>query len=685
VDPVLKGPSGSKAATKLLGWLAWARRPLKWNEIQGAFGIDLNVHEYDEEQRILCSPKDIIGPLIEVHSSGSIMFFHSSLRRYSILEAPMRHKQWSYKQILQSLSQTLLTIEDRFLIDEDYITTDADEITRLCLGYFNLRCLNPEITEEDINAFAMKGSYAFLDYAVQHWMDHLEKWVAQPPSAESIAQMSVFLGKFPKRYELKAALQLRELMSRTKRLSPFSTYPFVCKLVSAIYTWKQGGYLIEAANQVSLSLMEMVFRVRRVLEHMATSSARDGALRKRLLNLYGPRIYKCDRLDCMFFHEGFLNKQHRDQHVTNHQKPFLCAHSGCPFMTLGFVSAERLDQHISRYHNHANVGQDSSNLKYAASVMSSYPPSISSRDYGSTQLGNDSLEERFSATEELVALLANDDVLMPLYPVALQSKRIGAERFKKKFRRLLKIYSTDLMKETQDASRILSAQLVRAHARHAAAALCARYDPTVKEKGELSPKTAKQPSTKMEKSLRELKLSNQADSMLSPLPQPSSSASELHKPVSDDDTYSDPDSVVSSDSDPDSESEEHGQGINVRTFAQAKTFMVSSQAFEKLRNEFRLFAHGLHPSPEALIERGQQGDPHGTFVTDTTSPAEQVEMETESRYVGPIWDLVTFLTRILFSLCCWSVINMLFRPRTGHERITWICVSCIPSLKIVLY
>lgn len=65
----------------LFGWLACAKRPLKWHEIQGAKSLDLENQKVDMKMKgFVCDAKEICGSLIEDHQDGSIKFIHITAR-----------------------------------------------------------------------------------------------------------------------------------------------------------------------------------------------------------------------------------------------------------------------------------------------------------------------------------------------------------------------------------------------------------------------------------------------------------------------------------------------------------------------------------------------------------------------------------------------------------------------------
>lgn len=57
-----------QAASKILGWVTCAARPLRWREIQSIFCIDVesSTVEY-EENRLRISCKKLCGSLVDVH------------------------------------------------------------------------------------------------------------------------------------------------------------------------------------------------------------------------------------------------------------------------------------------------------------------------------------------------------------------------------------------------------------------------------------------------------------------------------------------------------------------------------------------------------------------------------------------------------------------------------------------
>lgn len=65
---------------QVFGWVVYAKRPLRWREIQGAISTDLNQQDVDYNRKILESPKALFASLIEIRSDGTVELIHATAR-----------------------------------------------------------------------------------------------------------------------------------------------------------------------------------------------------------------------------------------------------------------------------------------------------------------------------------------------------------------------------------------------------------------------------------------------------------------------------------------------------------------------------------------------------------------------------------------------------------------------------
>lgn len=73
------------AAKRLLSWLVYAIRPLRWHEIQGAASYDPEDHSFDfEEGKFLKGPKKLCGSLVTIHEDAEVRLVHLTAKLYVI-------------------------------------------------------------------------------------------------------------------------------------------------------------------------------------------------------------------------------------------------------------------------------------------------------------------------------------------------------------------------------------------------------------------------------------------------------------------------------------------------------------------------------------------------------------------------------------------------------------------------
>jgi hypothetical protein len=85
VNRIFNNPSVApqRTAKKLIGWISFAKRPLKWHEIQGATSIDVERSIVNFRGRQLPDDvRDICGSLVEILPGDRVQLVHPTARRY---------------------------------------------------------------------------------------------------------------------------------------------------------------------------------------------------------------------------------------------------------------------------------------------------------------------------------------------------------------------------------------------------------------------------------------------------------------------------------------------------------------------------------------------------------------------------------------------------------------------------
>ena len=88
-------------------------------------------------------------------------------------------------------------------------------------------------------------------------------------------------------------------------------------------------------------------RIRSVIERLLDKCESNNINEKLFREFYGMNRFKCPRIWCYGFTEGFDKLLARDEHVKRHDRPFSCIDKGCPFYKLGFETEAQLNRHVS--------------------------------------------------------------------------------------------------------------------------------------------------------------------------------------------------------------------------------------------------------------------------------------------------------------------------------------------------
>ena len=221
----------------------------------------------------------------------------------------------------------------------------------LCLQYLILDCFDPEISADRTKKLLMEGYYAFQDYAVLHWVDHLDGLIPLLPLQDP--GDSDILGSVIKDfYEACGAAEAgredisKELRERCKLIQDTEYCEHLLLLLG--YTRKSRS-LNEDLTALG-DLGKVVSSNRAILEDLHSTNSLAPEARDKLKQYYGPKWNKCPRHACFYFHEGFPDAVRRDNHVSRHEKPFCCTETSCPRIYFGFSTEKELKRHMATTH-----------------------------------------------------------------------------------------------------------------------------------------------------------------------------------------------------------------------------------------------------------------------------------------------------------------------------------------------
>lgn len=231
-----------------------------------------------------------------------------------------------------------------------------NDLVSLCLAYLSFHLLKASAFDDNeddkvVEVALLDGYHAFLDYAVVHWVSHLEDSDLKPEDQHRTDMLNDLLETFLDRHWLSSTTKVTVSSKVHGRLAPFKSQNFYDRLTQAfVFAKKQKGPSGKSQSDDDiLDLHRVVAGVRVILERLALSSDQNGHT-DQLTELYGPRWFKCPRMNCLFFDKGFTKPGERDEHIARHERAFICSFEGCPYADVGFPSSKDLERHLSGVH-----------------------------------------------------------------------------------------------------------------------------------------------------------------------------------------------------------------------------------------------------------------------------------------------------------------------------------------------
>jgi hypothetical protein len=226
------------------------------------------------------------------------------------------------------------------------------EIATTCLQYLNYHCFDGRLTDKEISIYTYQGYYAFQDYAIAYWLDHLQSCADAKPHhfPNDLDRLSLAIDKLLDR-DFRKTSDLATIINTTtipeSELHRITNQ--ICLLRSAT---KMQAEPEQKSSAETISLQERLNRHRSIFEAIIMQLPADDPKRVDLSIFYGDAggWFKCPKLQCFAFCEGFPTQAFRDTHTKKHEREFRCSFLGCLYATIGFVREGELKRHIAKNH-----------------------------------------------------------------------------------------------------------------------------------------------------------------------------------------------------------------------------------------------------------------------------------------------------------------------------------------------
>ena len=235
----------------------------------------------------------------------------------------------------------------RYLIRTSRVSIVSDElhIAEFCLQYLNFGCFDADLTDAEIREFLQQGYYSFEDYAVAHWLDHVDSSTSQPlpPETTSFERLLQRLQPFLDKHGPKSLPELS--VSTEQRFKGIRHWAFTKQLDAIADLARQ-----RQTNEKYLNLETQLQRRRSIYEDIFTHKDRHSEPDGCLEFLNRSRLFKCPKIWCEFFFDGFQDREHRDTHTKQHERPFRCSNEECLRAEMGYGTEKELKRHVKTSH-----------------------------------------------------------------------------------------------------------------------------------------------------------------------------------------------------------------------------------------------------------------------------------------------------------------------------------------------
>ncbi|KAL2830492.1 hypothetical protein BDW59DRAFT_158405 [Aspergillus cavernicola] len=302
---------------EILGWIVCARRPLQWREIQTAVCIDLDNQVIEDTRQMGDSPRGLFASLIEWHKDGTVDLVHGTAREYLIRTGSVKPRDAHFSLAIRSISY-------------------------LAFPQLDLKRSNGDITSD-----LLSGIHSLYDYASACWAMHLQDGISEL-SGDSLTCLQKALERLIDSRWSRTHKPIPDIIRVRNSLSLLEGSEKYDKIVQAVgWAKKQSGqHGMGPSLDEALNLRLVTKKIRSVLENMPTT----GADFETIKRLYGTNLFKCARVNCHYYHQGFRSAKQRDHHAAKHSRPFLCFIEGCPKEVFGYAAQNELERHLFNMH-----------------------------------------------------------------------------------------------------------------------------------------------------------------------------------------------------------------------------------------------------------------------------------------------------------------------------------------------
>jgi hypothetical protein len=231
------------------------------------------------------------------------------------------------------------------------------KLATICLSYLCFPIFDENTSKERRSQYVMEGKYSFSDYAMLSWFRHLMQAYSNHSELvtsdtdrfrrvkdELTETLDAFFELYwqPPKRKAKPSKRTLDCVKTIQQSVQEKLLPTLASMEVLI-----ANELPDMMSLVTLKIFKIFFQLRAQIE----AKARDSTSYLDVQRYYGEKPFKCSRLYCESFHEGFAKEDERQEHVRKHDRAHYCPFEDCSYARIGCASARELDLHVKNFHN----------------------------------------------------------------------------------------------------------------------------------------------------------------------------------------------------------------------------------------------------------------------------------------------------------------------------------------------
>ncbi|CAI6332928.1 unnamed protein product [Periconia digitata] len=340
-----RSPRNAEKALRILQWIVFAKRPLRFFEILNALAFTRESGTMTQENLLSTVILQLCKPLIEQKHDGVVKLAHFSVREYLISDSSSHGLGYALSEHMLSFSCI------------SYLNFSA----KLIVGRMAMPVEEEDIQHQNTINIA-KGMHGLHLYANEYWIEHLFSYLDANggihTDVEADCVLLVCLDNLTRIFRVNDTFYYRAPADHSttalpdRRLELLTQYPDVMEIIRGQLEHRaeqeKEGSIIHDYTLFGEIRKTYYSKVATLLSSQEFPGLSADEL-QRFQAAYGPTALVCRFSNCIHATIGFPTESLRSEHEKTHLPKLFCSEPGCTY-GLSFPSTRALKKHEKECH-----------------------------------------------------------------------------------------------------------------------------------------------------------------------------------------------------------------------------------------------------------------------------------------------------------------------------------------------